>query len=235
MITYYEVGGSVRDGLMGLANSDVDYTVIAPSWQAMLDDLTSQGFRLWQVKPEYYTVRAGVPDGHPLQARTKDADFVWARKDGTYTDGRRPDAVEPGTLYDDLERRDFTMNALAVPDSDGHIVDYFGGMKDIEDRIIRFIGDADEKIAQDALRAVRALRLSVTKGMTLDWIAWNAVTSVAAAYMLENISKERISDEWNKMLAHSTLDTLGLVRRLPMLTVEAMLPRGLRFAATLRQ
>src|SRR5690606_30256826 len=112
-IQMFEVGGCVRDDLLGIPTKDVDFTVVAPSFDAMRDHLIREGFRIHVESPEFVAIRAGVPEGHPLRERTKDADFVLARKDAPTGDGRRPDFVEPGTLMDDLARRDFTVNAMA--------------------------------------------------------------------------------------------------------------------------
>ena len=125
-IHFFEVGGCVRDSLLGRNTKDIDFTVVAPSFGAMRQHLLNEGFTIHVENPEFQTIRCGVPEGHVLRKRTKDADFVWARHEGPYSDGRHPDWVEPGTLLDDLERRDFTVNAIARG-VDGHIIDPFDG------------------------------------------------------------------------------------------------------------
>lgn len=136
---FFEVGGCVRDELMGLSSKDVDFSVVAPkgkfnfastAFSALCKDLDRQGFQIFEVREEFLTVRAKVPKGHPLAARTAVADFVLARKEGPYSDGRHPDWVVPGTLLDDLSRRDFCCNAISR-DIDGNLVDPFDGVGDL--------------------------------------------------------------------------------------------------------
>src|SRR4051812_1141546 len=100
-IKFYEVGGCVRDELLGIPSKDIDFVVIAPSFEAMRAHLLAEKFKIFVEKQEFVTIRASVPPGHPLRQRTRDADFVLARKDSPTSDGRRPDYVEPGTLEDD--------------------------------------------------------------------------------------------------------------------------------------
>ena len=107
----YQVGGSLRDECLGRPCKDFDFSVEAPSYEAMREHLVQDGYTIFLEKPEYLTIRARFPKGHPQERVC--ADFVLCRKDGFYSDGRRPDTVEPGTIYDDLARRDFTMNAMA--------------------------------------------------------------------------------------------------------------------------
>ncbi len=103
MVKIYLVGGSIRDQLLGLKSKDLDYAVEAGSYEEMRDYIKENG-KIFLETPEYLTIRAHLKNGEP-------ADFVLCRKDGEYSDGRRPDKVTPGTLYDDLARRDFTVNA----------------------------------------------------------------------------------------------------------------------------
>ena len=159
----YEVGGCVRDSLLGIPSKDVDFVCVAASYAAMRTWMVGQGFKLWLEKPEFVTIRASVPQNHPLRARTRDADFVLARRDAPSSDGRRPDWVEAGTLADDLARRDFTVNALARGE-DGVIIDLFGGRDDLAAKTLRFVGEPMARIREDGLRVLRGFRFMVTKG-----------------------------------------------------------------------
>src|SRR5688572_15396559 len=117
VVKAYEVGGDVGDRLMGLKNpKDLNYTVEAESYDEMVAWIKTQG-TIFVEQPQYWTVRAHLSGKRP-------ADYVLARKDGQYSDGRRPDSVKPGTLLDDLKRRDFTMNAIAIGES-GEYIDPF--------------------------------------------------------------------------------------------------------------
>lgn len=232
-IEFFEVGGCVRDALLGVTSKDVDFAVVAPSFAAMSDRLVADGFKLHLVAPEFATIRAGVPDGHVLRERTKDADFVLCRVDGPSSDGRRPDFVRPGTLLDDLARRDFTVNAIARG-VDGVLVDPFGGAADLADRRLRFVGDAAARITEDGLRVVRGLRFMVTKGLVPTVDTWDALNSDLAARMLGSVSTERIRDELDRMFAHDTLASLQLLSELDTNVRNALFPTGLRLAATMK-
>ena len=105
-IRFFYVGGCVRDSLLGQKAKDIDIVCLAPSYRDMRDYLLNCGCQIFVEKPEFFTIRAK----HPTLGY---ADFSLCRKDGFYSDGRRPDNVEIGTLFDDLSRRDATINAIA--------------------------------------------------------------------------------------------------------------------------
>jgi len=246
-------GGAVRDRLLAEAEGrevevkDVDFTVLADSFEDMLAWLEGEGFRVWQVREDFGTVRAGVPEGSALRALTKDADFVWARVDGPSSDGRRPDWVRPGTFEEDALRRDFTVNALLADPETGEVFDFVGGLADLEARVLRFVGDAQERLNEDWLRLVRGLRFSVTKGFAFAPETWEALTSeesaegfrAAVQLSVENpgegvgVARERVRDELDRMLAFDTVASLRLFARLPEALVEALFPEGLRLSASL--
>ncbi len=229
----FEVGGCVRDAFMGVKSKDVDFVVLAPSFDAMREELIAQGFTIHVEKPEFVTIRAGVPKGHSLRERTKDADFVLARKDSATGDGRRPDFVEPGDLMDDLARRDFTVNAIARA-VDGRIIDPFGGRAAIEFRRLEFVGDPEQRIREDGLRVIRGFRFMVTKGLHPSAPTATAMVSPLAVEMLAQVSTERIRDELERMFAHDTLATLAVIESMPATMREVMFGNGLRLSATMR-
>lgn len=229
----YEVGGCVRDSLMGVESKDVDFVVIAPSFEIMREELVRRGFRIHVEKPEFATIRAGVPEGDPLRQRTKDADFVLARKDGPSSDGRRPDFTEPGTLHEDLARRDFTVNAMARG-IDGKIIDPFGGMQDLRARQLRFVGVPEERISEDGLRVMRAFRFWVTKGLNPTSETLYALQRHLAADMLSRVSIERIAGELDRMLAFDTRTTLSVLGDYPEI-LDVIFSGRLRLRATLAE
>jgi tRNA nucleotidyltransferase (CCA-adding enzyme) len=219
------VGGAVRDELLGIKSKDLDYTVVLDSseildkntvtpetpFQAMVRILKSDGYEIFLESPDFLTVRAMSPSHEA-------ADFVLARKESTYTDGRRPDRVEIGTLEDDLGRRDFRFNAIAKR-TDGTFIDPFNGRQDINDRVIRAVGSAFDRLSEDALRAVRALRFSVTKGFRIDREVEFAMETAAVLESIRNqISDERIEQELSKMFRFDTVASLHACQRFPNLT-----------------
>jgi len=234
-IEMFEVGGCVRDDLMGIASKDVDFVVLAPSFDAMRAELVRRGFTLHVEKPEFVTIRAGVPKGDPLRERTKDADFVLARKDGPTADGRRPEFVEPGTLTDDLARRDFTVNAMARDPLTGDLIDPFRGRDDLKRRTLRFVGNAEDRITEDGLRVIRGFRFMVMKGLTPTADTLAAMVSPLAVEMLSVVSTERIRDEVDRMLTFDTLATLDILSHtMPVEMRDVVFSGGLRLSATMK-
>lgn len=229
MFDFFEVGGAVRDRFLGVDSKDVDFSCVAQdpeefgtaqdAFQALSFFLEDRGFKVFLSQPEFFTIRAQVPVNHELQERTNVADFVLARKDGPSSDGRRPDWVKAGTLMDDLSRRDFTVNAMAFG-THGELFDPFNGQQDLNDRVLRFVGNPMDRLHEDGLRAVRALRFSVTKGMILDPETENVFDSFSIndwKNLLRNVSTERVKDELHKMFVHNTLDSLNVLQDFPRL------------------
>lgn len=233
---FFEVGGCVRDSLMGVDSKDVDFVVVAPSFEEMRERIVGEGFKIFLDTPEFFTIRAGVPEGHALRARTRDADFVWARKDSATSDGRRPDFVLPGTLLDDLERRDFTMNAIARDPFSGKLIDPFGGELDIANSVIRFVGRPQDRIREDGLRVMRGFRFMITKDMVLDGLAAEAMHSDLAVEMLGKVSVERIQVELDKMLNADMERTMDLLVRDMRRDMRRMIFRDrLRLTTTMKK
>lgn len=202
MIRVFEVGGSVRDRFLGVASKDRDFAVEAPSWEAMREHVHGLASKVFLEKPEYLTIRALVGN----EAR----DYVLARKDGAYSDARRPDFVTPGTIADDLRRRDFTVNAIAVDEATGEVLDPYDGQADIKTRTLRCVGGAQERLSEDALRAVRAIRFMVTKGFQPDEDLRNHL-KVHGGYwatQLDFVSTDRIREELERCFKHDTTRTL---------------------------
>lgn len=226
----FEVGGSVRDRMLGLDSKDKDFAVEAESFEVMERELTDLGYKIFLSTPEYFTVRAKFPKGHKFSAQT--ADFVLCRKDGTYTDGRRPDFVEAGTIYDDLARRDFTVNAMAV-DEDGNLIDPHGGNKDLAVMKLRTVGDASVRFSEDYLRALRAIRFAIVKGFYLDPAVVSVLLDPATADGLRNVSVERIREEMYKAFKHDTLLTMKFLNNFREIR-DVVFERGLWLEPTLK-
>lgn len=231
----YEVGGAIRDSLLGIESKDVDFAVEAESFEAMRDELIAQGFKVFLETPEFFTVRAKPPAGSKLAERTNVADFVLCRKDGPSSDGRRPDFVEAGTILDDLARRDFTVNAIARDVDTDELVDPFGGQRDLANRCLRFVGDPDERIREDGLRVLRAFRFMITKGLSADPNTLAALRSPLAIEMLGSVSIERVREELVKMFATDTLSSLNLFAGMSEDMQQAIFRDGLRLTPTLAE
>ena len=184
--TPYLVGGCVRDLLRGETPSDYDMTSDALP-EAVLALFGEQAH---PTGLPHGTVTV-VSGGHPIEITTM-------RRDGAYRDNRHPEAVAfTNRIEEDLARRDFTVNAIALTE-DGTIVDPFGGRQDIEKRLLRCVGDAETRFSEDALRILRLLRFAAVLGFTVD----EDTAEAARAYRdrLHSVAQERVYAEVNKLI-----------------------------------
>ena len=181
----YVVGGCVRDSILGRKPGDWDITTSAQPEE---------------VKALFHrTVDTGIQHGTVTVMMGKEGfEVTTYRVDGEYHDGRHPDAVTfTRSLEEDLKRRDFTINAMAYHPDHG-LVDLFGGMDDIEKKMIRCVGDPVERFTEDALRMLRAVRFSAQLGFAIDDSTRQAITALAPN--LKYVSAERIQAELVKLL-----------------------------------
>ena len=181
----FAVGGCVRDSVLGRTPSDWDITTSATPEEV------KSVFRR--------TIDTGIKHGTVTVMLKKEGyEVTTYRIDGEYSDHRRPDSVSfTRELSEDLMRRDFTINAMAYSDTVG-LVDLYGGMEDLENKIIRCVGNADERFDEDALRIMRAVRFAAQLGFEIE-----EKTKVAAgkhAPDLRAVSAERIETELTKLL-----------------------------------
>jgi tRNA nucleotidyltransferase (CCA-adding enzyme) len=206
----YLVGGSVRDRLLGRSGADLDFTTNARPEQ--IQRLFSRSF----YPNRFGTVLVILGDAQ--------YEITTYRGEGRYSDHRHPDEIGfVDRLEDDLKRRDFTMNAMAM-DAEGRLVDPFGGREDLALRLIRAVGNPEERLAEDPLRMLRAARFAAQLGFSIERQTWSAI--VQHATLLSMISRERVRDELLKLLASDHpvsgidfLDHLGLLADvLPALT-----------------
>ncbi len=238
-IKTYLVGGAVRDELLGLKTKDFDYTVVVDyaysvdsAWDRMREHLEREGFEIFLETKQFFTIRARFPKDHPNRKIT--ADFVLARREGPYTDGRHPDWVLPGTLLDDLGRRDFTVNAMAK-DEQGSLIDLFRGAEDLKAKRLRAVGNAKDRLNEDALRAFRALRFAITKDFHLHWELHDAMQTVGVLDKMKDVSVERIREELHRCFAHNTLGTLELLVNDYPDMLQIVTDKGIWFEPTLKQ
>lgn len=182
----WAVGGCVRDTLRGAVPSDWDVTTDARPERVM----ALFGERAIPTGLKHGTVTVCAGETH--------VEVTTFRRDGTYSDHRRPDAVQfSSSLEEDLARRDLTVNAMAM-DLRGYICDPFGGQEDLSHRVLRCVGDPLRRLDEDALRIMRTLRFAAVLGFTIE-----PDTSAALhrrAPLLADIAAERILVEMNKLL-----------------------------------
>ena len=237
----YAVGGSVRDEILGLDNKDHDFTAVCnkeyplfvqQAFALLARELKEAGYLIFIEKPKYATIRARFPKGHQHEKMV--ADFVLARKEGPYSDGRRPDYVKLGSLHDDLARRDFTMNAIAKTEN-GEFIDPFGGRMAINDGLITCVGKAEYRFREDALRGLRALRFSITKNFSLSAGIRNALTESWFIEALESVSAERKREELSKMFRHNVVESMALLTSFGYDLAQAIFKDGLWLMPTLKE
>ena len=187
-------GGCVRDAVMQKlkmtvpSSGDIDVTTNA------LPKDTERVFDKYQV------IETGIKHGTvTVVLQEGNVEITTYRSDGSYSDSRHPDNVRFVTsLEEDLARRDFTINAMAC-DADGNIRDPFGGQQDIKDRIIRAVGCAEKRFAEDALRIMRALRFAAVLGFEIEDETSRALCT--HKQLLRNVSTERIFAEFRKLVS----------------------------------
>lgn len=189
----YAVGGCVRDTLLGRRPSDWDITT-----SALPEQIRELFHRCVDTGIAHGTVTV-LLDGEGYEVTT-------FRIDGTYSDGRHPDQVTfTSSLAEDLQRRDFTINAMAWNEEMG-LIDLYGGSEDLRQGVIRAVGNAQERFREDALRILRAVRFSAQLGFSIEEDTLAAIRQMSSS--LRGISAERICAELLKLLASDHPDGL---------------------------
>ena len=201
------VGGCVRDHILGKEPGDYDITTSATP-----DEMKS-------VFSDLRTVETGIKHGTlTVVIDSVPYEVTTYRLDGEYTDNRHPDKVSfTRHLADDLSRRDFTVNAMCYNPMDG-FTDLFSGLSDIDLGVIRTVGDPLQRLSEDALRIMRALRFASTLGFKIDPDTSSAIFNLA--HLLKNVSSERILVEWRKLL--SGVGAYRIIREYSSVIAEAI-------------
>ncbi len=183
----YAVGGCVRDSIMGKAITDFDITTSALPQQVK------------EVFSNYKTIDTGIRHGTvTVIVNGNPYEITTFRTEDAYTDSRHPDSVTfVSDINTDLSRRDFTMNAIAYNEKEG-IVDPFNGISDIDNKLIRTVGDPFKRFQEDSLRILRALRFSSVLGFEIESETATSINNLA--HTVNNVSPERIYVEIKKLL-----------------------------------
>jgi poly(A) polymerase len=217
-------GGCVRDQLLGLEPHDYDVATDArpEQVQALFRRTVAVGASFGVVE----VLGPRTPGGPP---KVQVATF---RADVSYSDGRHPDAVIYSSPEEDARRRDFTINGMFFDPLEDTLIDYVGGAADLQNKVLRAIGDPSERFAEDKLRLLRAVRFATRFGLALDPATADAVRAMAGQITV--VSAERIADELRKLLTDPRradglrlMDSVGLVAPvLPELVPMKGLPQG---------
>lgn len=181
------VGGCVRDSILNLIPNDYDITTSANPNEIL------------GIFREYKTIDTGINHGTvSIVLNNNIYDITTYRIEGEYENNRRPkNIVFTHNIYEDLSRRDFTINAIAYNENIG-IIDKFNGLDDLNKKIIKTVGNPDERFEEDGLRMIRAIRFSSKLGFNIEENTLNSIYK--KAHIVKNISIERINDEFTKIL-----------------------------------
>lgn len=198
----YIVGGAVRDSVMGKAPHDYDIATNA---------LPAEVKRVFKK-----TIDTGLSHGTVTVVEGGVGyEVTTYRTESGYSDSRHPDSVAfVSDITEDLKRRDFTINAMCYKPETG-VVDYFGGLSDIEARLVRTVGNAEERFVEDALRMLRAVRFAAVLGFELEEKTAAAIKK--CAMLIRKVSAERILGEINKILLSENPIYIGKLRELGLL------------------
>ena len=191
----YWAGGCVRDILLGIEPKDFDIVTSAKpeDIEAIFENSIPIGKK--------FGIIMVIHNSHHYEIAT-------FRSDSGYSDGRRPDYVEFSTAEKDAQRRDFTINGMFYDPIEDKIIDYVDGQKDLEAKIIRFIGDPENRIMEDHLRLLRAVRFKNQLDFQYEPATYQAVKN-SAPLILDKVSKERVRDELNKMISDKTKPSMA--------------------------
>jgi tRNA nucleotidyltransferase (CCA-adding enzyme) len=186
----YIVGGAVRDIIMGRPTNDWDFTT-----NATPDEIL-------KVIPDGYYDNVFGTVGLTIEGFEKPFEITTYRTEQGYSDARHPDKIKWGkTLEEDLSRRDFTINSLAI-DKDLKVIDLYNGQKDIEAKLVRAVGDPHERFSEDALRMMRAIRIATQLNFKIEEKTFEAIKKNAP--LINKIAKERVKEELFKIFASAS-------------------------------
>ena len=189
------VGGAVRDLLLGAPPSELDFATSAlPNVTASILNTSVEG-SIYRVGEKYGTIG--------IQTPTLAYEITTYRSGEEYSAGSRKPSVRFGvSIEEDLSRRDFTVNAIAIDPATGLILDPFNGRGDMKTRTIRAVGDPDSRFREDPLRLLRAVRFAQRMNFEIDPETWTVICHGAGA--IQSISRERVRDEYSKILTGSS-------------------------------
>lgn len=188
--TKYKVGGCVRDKILGIESTDIDYVVVSDMSLSNLEaELTEIGYKIFVTIPERNTIRCKMTGSKQI------FDFILTND-----------------LKDDVLRRDFTMNCL-LEDEHGKVIDLVGGLQDIESKLIKCPISPNITISNDPIRIFRAFRFAIKFNFRIDLELWNAIRTFAVEEF-ENIRIDKMVEEMQKMFRLDTMKSIDYFHRL---------------------
>ncbi len=200
----YLVGGCVRDMLMDVTPEDYDITT-----DALPEDIIKLFKKTFLTGKKHGTVTVRV--------NSENFEVTTFRIDGKYINNRKPEnVIFTNKLKEDIKRRDFTINSIACSPADGYI-DYYDGINDIKNKIIRTVLNPYERFSEDALRILRGIRFSVKLGFEIEENTFKAMGELS--YLIKNISAERVTCELDKMFSYNPYKSVSLLNELGILSL----------------
>lgn len=211
---FYEVGGKIRDEILGIESKDIDYvavpnperfakdTSINNVFDLLVQDIKLRGYEIYLITPRAYTIRAKMGSIGVV------ADFVLARHEIGYKEGTREPICVAGTLEQDLARRDFTVNAIAKDPLTGKYIDPFNGIEDIQKKLLVTPIKGEVTFSDDPLRLLRAIRFAITKEFTISAPITQHLLYFDYEEKFGVVSEERIREELYKCFKHDTRKTI---------------------------
>lgn len=231
-ITYkkYIVGGFVRDALLGIKSNDIDYSVVIENKEdfnspfealmAFKEDLITQGYEILVVTERTFTIKAKNSETNEVD------DFVLARKESGYKEGtREPEEISLGTLREDLERRDFTVNALCVPFDQkdinyDNVIDMFDGVTDLITKVLKTPLSPKISFEDDPLRILRGFRFCCMKNFIMDDDVVESIQNFDMNRFKKTVSKERVREEIKKMFNYDTFEAINTIKIMELINPE---------------
>ena len=195
----YLVGGALRDELLGSGHDDLDFATDArPEETAQILEALP-GISLYRIGERFGTI------GVAREGRT--SEITTFRSAETYAPGSRKPEVQFGhTIEEDLSRRDFTINAMArgisAHGEEGELVDPYGGVDDLQRKVVKAVGQAEDRFREDPLRILRGIRFAASLGFRIEESTWAAMVLCAA--LLPQLARERVADEFNRIILGRT-------------------------------
>ena len=216
MFSFYKVGGCIRDKLLNLQHKDIDFVVVGMNINSLQSYLIDRGFVIIKIFHECLTIKTKFLSDTEIDfpfklIRNNIYDFNVGRKDLEYNNSTRVPKICVGSLYDDMYRRDFTINSLAE-DANGNIIDYFNGISDINNKVVKTIIDPNISVEQDPLRILRGIRFAITLNFILDEKLEAAINNFNYTLM-NKITTDKIIRELKLCFSHNTLATLRLLNK----------------------
>jgi len=220
-VEFYLAGGAVRDLLMGKQPKDSDFVMLTElSMEQIQDRIVAQGDVIYQYKPEFQILLCRIGG--------ENVDLVFPREESGYSDGRHPDSTQRAKdLKTDSTRRDFTMNSMFM-DKNGVVLDYQNGLEDLQNCMVKAVGNPEDRFKEDPLRILRAIRFASTMGFDIDEGTYEAMRLNTNLLCNPSVSVDRIKTEMNKAFLGNPFRTMLYIDAMDLMPIYRMRDEDMR-------